>query len=125
VARGEGLAEQARLIGNVRVLSKRVDGLEPKELRTLADSIRDAMKSGVIVMGSGNEGRVSLVAMVTQDLTGRFHAGNLLKEIAGMVGGSGGGRPDMAQAGGKNVDRLDEALERVYEIVEKVVSSEL
>ena len=125
VARGEGLAEQARLIGNVRVLSKRVDGLEPKELRTLADSIRDAMKSGVIVMGSGNEGRVSLVAMVTRDLTGRFHAGNLLKEIAGMVGGSGGGRPDMAQAGGKNVDRLDEALERVYEIVEKVVSSEL
>jgi alanyl-tRNA synthetase len=122
-AQGEGLAEETRLIGHIRVLSKRVDGLDPKDLRTIADSVRDRIKSGVVVMGSGKEGRVSLVAMVTRDLTDKFHAGNLLKEIASLVGGSGGGRPEMAQAGGKDVQRLDEALEKVYEIVEKTVSS--
>jgi alanyl-tRNA synthetase len=120
-AHGESIAEEVRLIGSVRVLSKRVDGLDPKELRAVADSVRDRIKSGVVVMGSGKEGRVSLVAMVTRDLTGSFHAGNLLKEIAGLVGGSGGGRPEMAQAGGKDAARLDEALEKVYEIVEKIV----
>ncbi len=120
-AHGESIAEEVRVIGSVRVLSKRVDGLDPKELRTVADSVRDRIKSGVVVMGSGKEGRVSLVAMVTKDLTGRFHAGDILKEIAGLVGGSGGGRPEMAQAGGKDAARLDEALEKVYEIVEKIV----
>jgi alanyl-tRNA synthetase len=120
-AHGESIAEEARMIGPVCVLSKRVDGLDPKELRTVADSVRDKIKSGVVVMGSGKEGRVSLVAMVTQDLIGSFHAGNLLKEIAGLVGGSGGGRPEMAQAGGKDVARLDVALEKVYDIVEKIV----
>jgi alanyl-tRNA synthetase len=118
---GESIAEEVRVIGSARVLSKRMDGLDPKELRTVADSVRDKIKSGVVVMGSGKEGRVSLVAMVTKDLTGRFHAGNILKKIAGLVGGSGGGRPEMAQAGGKDAARLDEALEKVYEIVEKIV----
>lgn len=119
VAQGEELAAQARMIGKVRVLAGRVDGLDPKELRALADSVRDKIKSGVVVMGSSKDGRVGLVAMVTRDLTKRFHAGNLLKEIASVVGGSGGGRPEMAQAGGKDVGRLDEALERVYEIVKR------
>jgi alanyl-tRNA synthetase len=118
---GESIADEARLIRTVRVLSKRVDGLDPKELRAVADSVRDRIKSGVVVMGSVKENRVSLVAMVTRDLTGSFHAGNLLKEIAGLVGGSGGGRPDMAQAGGKDATRLDAALEKVYEVVGKIV----
>jgi alanyl-tRNA synthetase len=124
IAHGESLAEEARWVGPVRVLSKRVDGLDPKDLRTLADSVRDRIKSGVLVMGSGNQDRVSLVAMVTKDLTGKFHAGNLLKKIAGLVGGSGGGRPEMAQAGGKDLERLDEALDMVYEIVEKMVKGD-
>lgn len=118
-ALGTDLAEQARLIGGIRVLSKRVDGFESKDLRSLADSVRDALKSGVLVLGSEKDGRVSLVAMVTRDLTERFHAGDLLKQIAGLIGGSGGGRPEMAQAGGRDASRLNEALDKVYDIVKK------
>ncbi len=116
-AKGQELASQVRKVGKIGVLSTRVDGLDPKELRTLADSVRDKIKSGVVVMGSCKDGRVGLVAMVTRDLTKQFHAGHLLKEIAAIVGGSGGGRPEMAQAGGKDAERLDEALERVYQII--------
>ncbi len=116
-AKGQELASQVRKVGKIGVLSARVDGLDPKELRTLADSVRDKIKSGVVVMGSCKDGRVGLVAMVTRDLTKQFHAGHLLKEIAAIVGGSGGGRPEMAQAGGKDAERLDEALERVYQII--------
>jgi alanyl-tRNA synthetase len=77
------------------------------------------MKSGVVVLGSVNDSKVMLIAGVTQDLAGRYHAGNLIKQVAAMVGGRGGGRPDMAQAGGSQPENLDQALAKALEIIQK------
>ncbi|HTP41596.1 MAG TPA: alanine--tRNA ligase, partial [Nitrospiria bacterium] len=109
--------DQSEVVNGVTLLVQRVDGLDPKALRQFADSVRDRMARGVLLVGSVLEGKVALVAMVTKGLTEQFHAGRLLQTIAPIVGGSGGGRPDMAQAGGKLADRLDEALRRGRELL--------
>jgi alanyl-tRNA synthetase len=109
----------ARDIGGVRVIARRIDGLDMKDLRSAADRARADVKSGVIVLGSVTEGKVNLVAVVTPDLAARFHAGEMAKATAAIVDGTGGGNPQMGQAGGKNPNRLDEALARVYELVEQ------
>jgi alanyl-tRNA synthetase len=116
-AHAEDVLSEAKEIDGVKVLIKRQDGLDQKELRTFADSIRDRLKSGVILLGSVKEGKVSLLAMVTKELAGHFHAGEILKEVAAVIGGTGGGRPEMAQGGGKEADRLDEALGRGWEFI--------
>ena len=86
-------------------------------MRELADRFRDKIGSGVVVLGGIHDNKVHLVAVVTKDLTKRFHAGDIVKKVAQLVGGSGGGRPDMAQAGGTKVDKLPEALDMVYKVV--------
>ena len=114
-AHAEDILSEVREINGVKVLIKRQDGLDQKELRTFADSIRDRLKSGVILLGSVKEEKVSLLAVVTKELSGRFHAGEILKEVASVIGGTGGGRPEMAQGGGKDAERLDEALAKGWE----------
>jgi len=109
--------EGTTVINGITLLVQRMDGLDPKALRQFADSVRDRMERGALLVGSAQEGKVALVAMVTKTLAERFHAGRLLQTIAPIVGGSGGGRPEMAQAGGKLVDRLDEALQRGRELL--------
>ena len=116
-ARAEALVVSARQIDGVAVVAGRVDGLDPDGLRAVADTLRDRLGSGVVCVGSVLDGKVSLVVAVTKDLTGRFHAGKLVQEVAKAVGGGGGGRPDLAQAGGKDPERLDAALELVYTLV--------
>ena len=101
----------------MKVLVHRVDEIDAKVLRDLADKTRDRLGSGVVVLGGTDGKKVLLLAAVTKDLSKKVNAGSLIKEIAPMVGGGGGGRPDFAQAGGKDPSRLDEALERVYELV--------
>ena len=96
---------------------KKLEDMDPKTLRTFIDDAKNRIGSGVVVVGTTAEGKVFLAAGVTKDLVDRFHAGNILKEIAAIVGGSGGGRPDMAQAGGTQPEHLDQALQRVFEIV--------
>ncbi len=118
-SRVDELLNTSREIKGIRVISTQVDNLDMKGLRTLVDNLKDRIKSGIILLGTVEGGKVSLVAAVTKDLINRYHAGTLVKEVAKIVDGSGGGRPDMAQAGGKNPERLKEALERVFEIVEK------
>jgi len=108
----------ARDVGGVTVLATRVDGLDDTGLRDLADRLRDRIGSGVVVLGAEREGRALLLAAVTKDLVGRVHAGNLIKVLAPIVGGGGGGRPEFAQAGGKNPGKLDEALAAVYQHVD-------
>ena len=93
-------------IDGIRIVGRVVSGLEPGALRTLADSLRDRLGSGVVVLASDNDGKAALVVSVTHDLTDRVHAGNLIKALAPIVDGRGGGRPDFAQAGGKRTDRL-------------------
>ena len=98
---------------------KRVMVDKPAALRELADQFKDKLKSGIIVLGSASGAKALLIVVVTKDLVDRFHAGNIVKALAGMVGGSGGGRPDMAQAGGTQPGNLDEALEKAYGVIEK------
>jgi len=83
----------------------------------LADLLRHKLGSGVVLLGTEREGKALLLAAVTKDLTGRFHAGNLIRELAAVVGGKGGGRPDMAQAGGTKPEKLDEALAGIDELL--------
>ena len=108
------LVKAARQVNGVTVLAGRLDGLDADALRSVADTLRDRLRSGVICVGSVVDGKVNLIAAVTKDLTSRFQAGRLIQEVAKAVGGGGGGRPDIAQAGGKDPARLDAALELVY-----------
>jgi alanyl-tRNA synthetase len=96
----------------VKVLARRVSGLEKGALRGLSDTLRDRLGSGVVVIASENDGRVALVVSVTKDLTSRIQAGRLVKELAPIVGGGGGGRPDFAEAGGKDPSKIDELISR-------------
>jgi alanyl-tRNA synthetase len=107
----------ARRVNGITVLATRIDGLDDKGLREMADRLRERIKSGVIVLGTALGERAVLLAAVTKDLTGRYHAGNIIKQLAPLVGGGGGGRPDFAQAGGKQPDRLDAALAAAYELL--------
>ena len=93
--------------------------MDPRDLRDFGDKLRDRMQSGVLALGSVKDDKVNLIVMVTKDLVGRLHAGQIVKELAGTLGGTGGGKPDLAQAGGKDPGKIDEALESVYAIVEK------
>ena len=116
--RTEALIEQAREINGVKVIAAQVDSLDVKGLRNFADVLKGKLHSGIVVLGTVSDGnRVSLISAVTKELTSTYHAGKIIKEIAGIVGGSGGGRPDMAQAGGKSPEKLPEALEHVFQVV--------
>jgi alanyl-tRNA synthetase len=116
-SRAEELVASARQVNGVAVLAARVDGLDAEGLRAVADTLRDRLGSGVVCVGSVVDGKVNLVTAVTKDLAKRFPAGKLIQEVARVVGGGGGGRPDLAQAGGKEPGRLDEALRLVYDLV--------
>ncbi len=110
--------ENVREVKGVKVLATRADNLERTQLRTLVDNLRNKLGSGVVVMGSVSDGKVALIVGVTKDLTSRVQAGKIISEVAKKVGGSGGGRPDMAEAGGKDPAALDSALEASYGVVE-------
>jgi len=109
--------EDIKSINDIKILAKRVTVGTPAELRDLADRFKEKIKSGIVVLGSSVDSKVLLIVVVTKDLTERFHAGKIVKEISSVVGGGGGGRPDMAQAGGTRPENLDQALEKVYEVV--------
>src|SRR5262245_35836646 len=115
--RAQDLVVGARPVAGVPVVVARLDGLDAEGLRAVVDSVRERLGSGVIFLGGVSDGKVSLVSAVTKDLTSRVHAGKLIQEIAKMVGGGGGGRPDLAQAGGKNPAELDRALASVTDLV--------
>ncbi|MCE2391285.1 MAG: alanine--tRNA ligase [Proteobacteria bacterium] len=111
------LLSQARDVEGVRVVSAEVSQAEPRQLRGLVDQLKQRLGSGVVLLGARGDGKVALALGVTEDLTQRFDAGSLIRRISGRVGGSGGGRPDFAQAGGTQVDRLPEALESLEELL--------
>jgi alanyl-tRNA synthetase len=104
-------------IDTMRVIACRVPLDSPKTLREIGDKIRDKMPDGIIVLGGEFEGKAALLAMVSKELTGRIKAGDLVNRVAMIVGGKGGGRPDMAQAGGPMPDKLDEAIGSVVSII--------
>ena len=113
------IISEAREMNGVRVLAKRLDNMEQKDLRDFGDKLRDKLGSGILALGSAKDGKVSLIVMVSKDLSGRFHAGHIIKDMAVILGGTGGGKPDLAQSGGKDPGKLDEALEALYTIIKK------
>ena len=116
-SRAEDLVKAARQVNGVAVIAGRIDGLDADGLRAVADTLRNRLGSGIVCVGSVVDGKVNLIAAVTKDLTARFQAGKLIQEVAKAVGGGGGGRPDLAQAGGKDPAKLDAALELAYAFV--------
>jgi alanyl-tRNA synthetase len=114
----DSLVEAPRSVKGVAVVAKRVDGMDASMLREVAETAGAKIRSGVVVLGLASNGKASLVGVVSEDLRKRLNAGQIIKKAAEIVGGSGGGRPDFAQAGGKDAEKLDEALQAVYNIVE-------
>jgi alanyl-tRNA synthetase len=112
----ELLAKQSSVNGT-KVLISQVDGVDGKQLRDIADQLKEKLGAAVIVLASVGQANVNLVASVDKDLTKQYHAGNIIKELASMVGGGGGGRPDFAQAGGKEPAKIDAALKRAEELI--------
>ncbi|TKB59012.1 MAG: alanine--tRNA ligase [Nitrospira sp.] len=121
MASGSAVDATVKMVAGIPVHVQRTDGLDVNGMRALADQLRDKLKSGVVALGAANDGKVSLLVIVTKDLTDRLKAGDLIKEMAAEVGGTGGGRPEMAQAGGKDPARLDVALEKVFGLVERLL----
>ena len=117
----QSAAENVREVKGVKVLATRADNLERAQLRVLIDNLRNKLGSGVVVLGSVSDGKVALIVGVTKDLTSRVQAGKVIAEVAKKVGGSGGGRPDMAEAGGKDPAALDAALAESYNVVERLL----
>ncbi len=113
--------EKIKEVSGIKVLAHRVDNLERAQLRTLIDQLRDKVGSGVVVLGSANDGKVAIIVGVTKDLTAKIQAGKVIGPVAQKVGGKGGGRPDMAEAGGNDPSSLDAALDSAYGVVEELL----
>ena len=116
------ISDKVRDVKGVKVLAHRVDNLERAQMRTLIDQLRDKIGSGVVVLGSASNGSVSLIVGVTKDLISRVQAGKIISPVAQKVGGKGGGRPDLAEAGGKDAGALDAALDGAYAVVESLLA---
>ncbi len=114
----DGMVSQARTIAGGRALAVKVEVSDPATLRELAEKLRDKLGDAVVLLGAINGPKASLVLTVSKSLVDRYKAGELIKPVAQILGGSGGGRPDMAQAGGTEVGRIDEAIQRLYGLVE-------
>ena len=113
---------QVKDVNGIKVLAVKVSGVDMNGLRNLGDQLKDKLGEGVVVIASDMDGKVNLIAMATDDAQKKgAHAGNLIKGIASLVGGGGGGRPNMAQAGGKNPSGIEAALEKVIDIVTEQV----
>jgi alanyl-tRNA synthetase len=117
-----GVGDKIKDVRGVKVLAHRVDNLERAQMRTLVDQLRDKLGSGVVVLGSATDGNVSLIVGVTKDLTQKIQAGKVIGAVAQRVGGKGGGRPDLAEAGGKDPQALDAALSESYKVVESLLT---
>jgi alanyl-tRNA synthetase len=119
----DSLLEEARTIKDVRVLAAKVSGFDRDALRQMIDTLRQKLGSGIVVLFAVDDGKVALITGVTKDLTSRLHAGKIVQELAKKVGGSGGGRPDLAEAGGKDTSAVESALSTVYPLIDRLLSS--
>ncbi len=121
VSKADELMGQVRTVKDVRVLSAQVEDMDREAMRQLVDTLRQKLGSGVVVLGTAENGKVALISGVTRDLTSRLHAGKIVQAVAREVGGTGGGRPDLAEAGGKDTSALEKAIEGVYKLIEAML----
>ncbi|RLB86625.1 MAG: alanine--tRNA ligase [Deltaproteobacteria bacterium] len=117
--RSEDIMSEVKEIGGIKVLAKEIDADSPKELRESADRLKDKIRSGVVVLGAKKDGKAMLTCVVTKDLLDRFKAGDIIRTLSEVVGGRGGGRADMAQGGGPKPEKLGEALEQVFRLIDR------
>jgi len=115
----EDLLAGMKEVAGVRVVVRQMEASSPRELRNFGDRIKEKLKSGIILLGAKHEGRAMLTCLVTKDLVDRFNAGKIIGSLSGLVGGKGGGRPDMAQGGGNRPDKLDEACGAIHDLVKQ------
>ena len=115
-------ADEPLDVAGVKLVTKRVSGLEKGALRGISDSLRDRLGSGIVVLASENDGKAGLVVSVSKDLTAKIQAGRIVKELAPIIGGGGGGRPDFAEAGGKDPSRIDELLSKAPDVVRALLN---
>ncbi|MCD4733661.1 alanine--tRNA ligase, partial [bacterium] len=108
------LASEVRVVNGVQFLAVEMPGINPKTLRSTVDKLKEQLGSAVILLATVNEGKVALACGVTDDLTSRFKAGDIIRQTAVLLGGKGGGRPDFAQGGGTEVEKLPEALDLIF-----------
>jgi alanyl-tRNA synthetase len=114
--------DEARDVAGVRVLAKEASGLDAAGMRQLSDTLLERIKSGVVVLGRTNDGKASLIVRTSPDLTKKVPAGQVIKELAPIIGGRGGGKADMAEGGGPQPEKLAEALQASYAVIEKMLS---
>jgi len=115
------LLSEAKDVKGVKVLAARVNGFDREALRQMVDSLRQKLGSGVVLLASAEDGKVALITAVTKDLIPRLHAGKIVQELAKLVGGSGGGRPDLAEAGGKDTSGIENALQSIYPLLDRLL----
>jgi len=120
-SQAEELLDSVREIKGTRVLAAQVTGASRETLREMVDSLREKLGSGVVVLASAEDGKVALIAAVTKDLTQKLHAGKIVQELAKQVGGSGGGKPDLAEAGGKDTSAIESALRSIYPLLDRLL----
>jgi alanyl-tRNA synthetase len=115
--RSEDILSGIQEVAGVKVLAREMEAASPKDLREAGDRIRDKLGSGIVLLGARVENRAILTCMITADLTDRFKAGDIIRQLSGIVGGKGGGRPDMAQGGGDRPENLSKAMEALYSLI--------
>ena len=120
-SQAQDLLEQVRDVKGVKVLAAEVSGFDRDALRQMVDSLRQKLGSGVVVLASADDGKVALITGVTKDLIPRLHAGKIVQELAKMVGGSGGGRPDLAEAGGKDTSAIKSTIGQVHSLLDRLL----
>ena len=113
--------DSMREIAGVKVLAKQVDGLDANGTRQLSDTLLARLKSGIVIIGRSDEGKVGIIVRVSDDLTGKIKAGDIIREIAPIVGGRGGGKADMAEGGGTEAGKLAEAIDAAYVVIERML----
>ncbi len=120
-SQAQGLLDEVREVKGVRVITSQVQNADREALRQMVDTLRQKLGSGVVVLASADDGKVALIAAVTKDLIPKLHAGKIVQELAKMVGGSGGGRPDLAEAGGKDTSAIESTLGNVYPLLDRLL----
>jgi alanyl-tRNA synthetase len=114
--------DESREVAGVRVLAREASGLDSAAMRQLSDTLLARIKSGVVVLGRSGEGKVSLIVRTSSDLAGKIPAGQVIRELAPIVGGKGGGKADMAEGGGNQPEKLEDALKESYNIIERLIA---
>ena len=120
-SQAQGLVEEAREVKGVHYIAAQVNGVSRETLRQMVDSLRQKLGSGVVVLATSEDGKVALITGVTKDLIPKLHAGKIVQELAKIVGGSGGGKPDLAEAGGKDTSGIEKALGQVYPLLDRLL----